>query len=185
MSDNVVSFNRPKTEPTKVSEAKPPKQISEVSGLPGLSVAYVDIDDSNIDEVGDIVGKIIETTPGDLQLIFGGEKPVTKAGDFDDFNNFVMKLFDNVYNEVVMGHLLDMHDGLPENSRQVFCDDVASFLCRIKCKVASGVVPQAHLVVQLSLNTFGLLANLVYGTRDTAVYDHTPMISFVFKAKVD
>lgn len=184
-TDNVISFGKPKAPPPSTPEPAQVRHSCEPTDVPGLWKAFVDLDLENIDKLGDLAGEFINKSPGDLILVFGGEVLVQASKDFDVFQSFTNTMFDNIYNDVVMGHLFDLHDGLPEDTKLVYGTEISSFLCRVKHAVGTGVRPLASLVIQISVNTFGMMVNLVYGHPTNGMYDHTPLFTFTFKPKVD
>lgn len=183
MSDNVIAFGKPRvTDQEHKPLLKNPHLVTVMSPIAGLSNGFISVTKDNIDQIGDLAGEMISSCPGDLNMIIGLEIPVGDTKDFDEFRRLTTLMFLNIYNDVVMGHLLDLHEGFPEGAAQVLSEELMAMLGRVKHMTASGIYPFANLVAQFSVNTFAVLGTLVYGTGQE-VYDRTQLISFAFKPK--
>lgn len=180
MSTNVISFGKPKAANTEQVAQK--EMLSEPTNVPGLWRAYVEVDESNLDQLNEACGKVIDECPGDLVMIIGLNKNITQASDFEAFRNAVLAMFDRIHDDVIMGHMLEMHDGLPDETRSVVETEANTFMARVKHSVATDIYPLSTVVVQWSVNTFGLMLTLAYGSG-SVVYDRSSLISFTFKPK--
>ena len=182
---NVIPLKFPANSQEPVQEApqKPPVDLVP-SQLEDGFIAYVSVDDTNIDEIGDICKHLIDTCPGELLLVLSKEMKVTGIHSFEEFIKASMQIFDNIYNDVIMGSMANIHDGISSECRDAISGELTGFVCRVKHMVATGLFPVAGFVIQFSVSSIGLLINCVYGTPDKA-NSHLPPLTFPFKLKED
>ena len=178
-----LKFSARVEEPTQEASQKPPADLVP-SQLEGGFVAYLSVDDANIDEIGAVCKHLIDTCPGELVLVLSKEMKVTGIHSFEKFIKTSMQIFDNIYNDVIMGSMANIHDGISSECRDAISSELTGFVCRVKHMVATGLFPVAGFVIQFSVSSIGLLFNCVYGTPDKA-NSHLPVLTFPFKLKED
>ena len=182
---NVIPLKFPANsqEPVQEASQKPPADLVP-SQLEGGFVAYLSVDDANVDEIGEVCKHLIDTCPGELVLVISKEMKVTGIHSFEKFIKASMQIFDNIYNDVIMGSMANIHDGISSECRDAISTELTGFVCRVKHMVATGLFPVAGFVIQFSVSSIGLLFNCVYGTPDKA-NSRLPVLTFPFKLKED
>lgn len=177
MSNNIIQLNTSK--PVQLEQSSSNSHFQPTK-LPGLWNTVVTTSEEDINQLSEILEDRINSSPGDLQLRIDLVANIKQSKDIDNFKNTSIKLLDIVFDEVIMGYMLDLHDGIPDGLKLTVRKQIIKYLCLIKIKCSSNTeedVTHFDIGLFLDVNSLGVLVTITSDVIDkfnSNVYPYTP-----------